>query len=178
MNATDLLLIALLPEPQALLLAQAGHYRLPLAHAPACLAQARALAFYQPASFGAARWQVAWWGEIQALHSALRRELLPEPDHPRADCPYLSVELAPLVPLDPPKQASKGRRLLFVPTTWGAFQAAPTLDTLFRPAPRPIADDPLYQLIQQQVAGQSTIPDPHAPRQLRLFERGAPVRSA
>lgn len=166
------LLIALLPQPIELTRAQAGWYRVPLEQAPAALTGARALAFYQPGSFGVAhRWQVAWWGSVLAVERCLRRELIPEePRHRRAGEPYLVVRLAPLVPVAPAKRAARGRRLLFVPTTWGDFQAAPTLDDLLDRAPRPIQDDPLFQIIQDQVADKGGIPDPAAPHQRRLFE--------
>ncbi|MBA3534819.1 MAG: hypothetical protein H0T73_23155 [Ardenticatenales bacterium] len=171
MNATDALLIALLPRPADLARAQAGWYRVPLAHAPAALGEAKALAFYQPKTFGEARWQIGWWGRVSGLEVRLRRELLPEePDHRRAGEPYLCVTLQPLVALDPPKHSTKGRRILFLPTTWAAFQRAETLDDLVARPLRPIADSPLYTLIKQQVADQGGIPDPGSTHQPRLFE--------
>ncbi|HEX8683092.1 MAG TPA: hypothetical protein VF707_12310 [Ardenticatenaceae bacterium] len=171
MNPHDLILIALLPTPVDLERGHAGVYRVPLSFAPPALAQARALAFYQPASFGEGRWQVAWWARIAAMETLPRREIVPEePTHRRADEPYLRVSLHPLVAVEPPKRATKGRRILFVPTTWAAFQAAETLDELVARAPRPIADSPLYGMIQQQIEGKGGIPDPHSAHQKRLFE--------
>ena len=171
MEAQEIIFIALLPKPADLERAQEGWYRVPVAHAPDALASARALAFYQPASFGKGRWQVAWWGEVTRVETKLRRELLPdEPNHRRAGDPYLCFHLAPLQPVEPPKRAAKGRRLLFVPTTWGAFEAAESLDELVAHPPRPIADDPLYEMIQQQIAGKSGIASPDEPHQKRLFE--------
>lgn len=179
MNPDDLLLIALLPKPVDLDRARAGWYRVPLRHAPPTLGQAKALAFYQPASFGDERWQVAWWGQVRARETLRRRELLPdEPDHPRADERYVRLWLAPLEPVVPPKRSVKGRRLLFLPVHWGVFQAAPTLDALVETGPRPIADDPLYALIQQQVSDKGGIPDPDAPHQRRLFELAAEAYDA
>ncbi len=173
MNPNDLLLIALLPKPADLARAHEGWYRVPLAHAPPGLARAKALALYQPTSFEGARWQVSWWGALRSVETLRRRDLLPdEPAHPRAEELYACVRLEPLVAVVPPKRATKGRRLLFVPTTWGAFQAAETLDELIV-RPHPIADDPLYQLIQQQLADKQGIPDPDATFQKRLFELDA-----
>ena len=171
MNPQDPILIALLPKPIDLERAHAGWYRVPLRHAPASLMEAKALAFYQPAAFGKARWQVAWWGAIRTLETLRRRELIPEqPNHKRANEWYVCVRLAPLVAIQPPKQAKKGRRLLFVPATWGAFQAAKTLDDLFKRRPRPIADNPLYHLILEQIRDKGGIPDPDTTRQRRIFE--------
>ncbi len=171
MEPHESLVVALLPKPEDLNRARAGWYRVPLVHAPDSLARARGIALYQPASFGEARWQVAWWARIRAAETLRRRDLIPdEPSHRRADQWYLCLRLEPLQPVEPPKVATKGRRLLFVPTTWAAFQAAPTLDELVASAPRPVGDNPLYGLIQQQIAGQAGIPDPGAPHQRRLFE--------
>lgn len=171
MRPHDLLLIALLPNPIDLERAHMGWYRIPESYAPAALLKAKALAFYQPASFGTQRWQVAWWGMILELDTLLRRELLPdEPHHRRANEMYVRVRLSSLVPMKPPKRAKKGRRLLFVPTPWQIFQQAESLDDLFVPAHRPIADDPLYKIIQQQIDGKRGIPDPHTTHQKRLFD--------
>ncbi|MGH2541909.1 MAG: hypothetical protein ACRDIB_03875 [Ardenticatenaceae bacterium] len=172
MNPSDLLLIALLPQPVDLERAKAGWYRVPVAHAPATLVRAKALAFYQPASFGAEqRCQVAWWGKVLSVETARRRDLIPEEsDHRRAEEWYICVRLVPLIAVEPVKRAEKGRRLLFVPTSWGAFQQATTLDELVASPPHPISDDPLYGLIQQQITDQGGIPDPHMPHQRRLFE--------
>lgn len=168
---TDSLLIALLPQPVDRERAHEGWYRVPVARAPGALYDARALAFYQPASFGEERWRVAWWAEVRGLRECPRRQLIPdEPEHHRADEPYVVVELGPLQPVEPPKRAEKGRRLLFLPTTWAAFQAAPSLDALLEPAPRPIADDLLYRLIQQQLAGSAAPLDPALEQQRRLLE--------
>lgn len=171
MNDADPVLIVLLPHPRDLALAQGGSYRIPMRHAPAALASARALAFYQPASFGeAARWQVAWWAEVRAVGMQRRRDLLPdEATHPRADEWYAVVALGPLQPFEPPLQASRGRRFLYIPTRWGTLRHCGSLDELLRHAPRPVADDLLYGLIQQQVEGQAAI-RPDGLAQGRLFE--------
>ncbi|MDQ4076082.1 MAG: hypothetical protein M3220_07525 [Chloroflexota bacterium] len=173
MQSQDPILIALLPQPIDLERARDGWYRVPLAHAPAALMRAKALAFYQPASFGDERWQVAWYARVRSVERARRRDLIPEePTHRRANELYVCVRLAALVPVEPPKQAQKGRRLLFVTTTWGAFQTAKSLDELLARPPRPIADDPLYGIIRQQLADQEGIADPDSTHQKRLFELG------
>lgn len=174
MNPQDLILIALLPKPIDLERAQAGSYRVPLKHAPAALMEAKALAFYQPSSFGKQKWQVAWWGLIHSIETLPRRILIPnEPNHRRANQLYQGVRLAPLVAIKPPKRANKGRRLLFSSTDWQTFQAAKSLDELFTTKPRPVADDPLYRLIQEQLSGQGGIPEPDSTHQRRLFEQEA-----
>jgi len=171
MHSDDLLLIALLPAPADLLRAQAGWYRLPESAAPAALWEAKGMAFYQPRSFGEDGLQVMWWGTIERIQRMLRRELLPdEPNHRRADELYLRVELGALERREPPLQASKARRLLFAPVRWGAFCEATTLDDLFRPAPRPIVESLMYQLIQSQLDSIPAITPPDDPAHQRVFE--------
>lgn len=176
MDAATPLLVALLPSPRDLDLArEAGWYRIPAAHAPPALAGVRALAFYQPASFGARRWRIEWWAAVRTVVPTTRAALLPtEPDHPRAAEPYLRVDLGPLHPLDPPLVNQDGRRLLFLPTTWGRLTAAAALSDLR--APQPIADDPLYLLIQSQLDEDArAIPDPGSSHQPRLLREGTIV---
>lgn len=171
MSPIDLILIALLPTPADLERAQAGWYRLPESAAPSALWDATALAFYQPLSFGEAGLQVVWWGDITGIQRMLRRELLPqEPRHRRADELYLRVGLHPLQKREPPLRTNKARRLLFVPVRRGAFTEAVTLDDLFRPAPRPIVDSLMYQLIQPQLDGVGGITPPDEDNPQRLFE--------
>ncbi|MCB0077596.1 MAG: hypothetical protein KDD73_09215 [Anaerolineales bacterium] len=167
-----MLLIALVPQPRDLAwIRQTHRYRVPLDHAPTTLATAKRLAFYQPSSFGDERWQVAWWAETRGLEVLTRHELLPDaPTHRRADALYAVVSLGPLQRVEPPKRAEKGRRILFVPTSWAAFEAAHCLDDLFDHAPRPIADAPLYQILQAQIEGHDTISGPTERQQLRLLE--------
>lgn len=163
--------IALLPRPADLDRARAGAYRVPLARSPAALARARALLFYQPSSFGAARWRIEWCARIRSLEVQPRIVLAPEePHHPHAAEPYVLVRLFPLEPLEPPLVSERGRRLLFVPTTWGRVRRAGTLDALLAAPPRPIADDLLYRLIRQQIDGREGISDRDEPRQRRLLE--------
>jgi hypothetical protein len=174
MHSDDLILIALLPTPADLVRAQGGWYRLPESAAPAALWDAKGLAFYQPRSFGDEALQVAWWGRVMRIRRMVRRELLPdEPNHRRADEIYLRVDLAPLEARTPPLHATKARRLLFAPVRWSAFAEATTLDELFRPAPRPIVDSLMYQLIQPQLEGATGITPPDDESHQRLFEDDA-----
>lgn len=173
MDDTTPVLIALLPHPRDLrLAAEQRFYRLPVAQAPAALSLARALAFYQPASFGERKWRIEWWAPIEVIAVAARRELLPaESDHPRAEEPYYRVGLGSLVALDPPVIAPVGRRLLFVSTTWGRLRRAADLSDLR--AARPVADDPLYRLIRSQFDPQAfDIADESSAHQPRLFRDG------
>ncbi|HBY96915.1 MAG TPA: hypothetical protein DEP84_23705 [Chloroflexi bacterium] len=174
MDDTTPVLIALLPQPRDLRLAcEQGFYRVPVAQAPTALSRAQALAFYQPASFGERKWRIEWWAPIGVIAVVARRALLPaESDHSRADEPYYRVGLGRVEALDPPVVGRSGRRLLFVPTTWGRLRRAADLSDLR--SQRPIADDPLYGLIQTQLDLRAfDIADEDSAHQPRLFrDRG------
>ncbi len=177
MRPTDWLLIALLPQPDDLVRAREGWYRVPEAAAPKILADVTALAFYQPRTFGEDALQIAWWGKIRRIQQLLRRDMLPdEPTHRRADEPYLKIELEPLHRRTPPLKTTKARRLLFAPVRWGRFQEAQSVDDLFTPTPRPIVDSLLYQLIHPQLDGKNGInpPDDATPRLLEAEEELLP----
>ncbi len=131
-------LVVIVPQPRDLELARvAGWYRLPLDHAPPRLA-AEYLAFYQPGSFGAARWRVEYYAAVLRYRIALRRELLPdEPRHPRADERYYRIDLGPLHTLARPVLAARLRRITFIATTFGHLRRALDVTDLFAPPPSP-----------------------------------------
>src|SRR5687767_2283840 len=92
-----IVLIAIITRPLDLPLPRDAHwYRLPLAHARRILIPA-VLALYQTAAFGAERWSVRFFAPVRGHELTTRRDLLPaEPNHPRADQPYLEFQLGPL----------------------------------------------------------------------------------
>lgn len=166
-------LVALMNNPRDLQIARAeGWYRIPEARAPKNLAGADYVAFYQTRMFGDEKWSIRHYGPIIGLDTMRRRDLLPdEPDHPRANEPYVRVHLGPLETLPQPIIGEKGRRILFVMTTGVQFITARRVEDLFRK--RPVADDPLYRLIKGQMEiepGLRALGDPDGPQQLRLLE--------
>lgn len=174
LQPTDPVLIVYLPKPRDLELARSRHwYRIPMEHAPRALVPAKALAFYQGRSFGKQRWRIAHWAPIRRRVEITRRELLPdEPDHPRADEPYVKVELGEVQSLPQPLTSDHGRRLLFKGTVWGRLVQATSLDELF--TARPVADDPLYQIMKSQFDDDAfDVGDSEEPHQRRLFETEA-----
>ena len=170
MKPADPVLIAYLPTPRDLELARTKRwYRVPVKHAPRALAQATALAFYQGTSFGEQRWRIEYWAPIERCVETTRLALVPdEPDHPRADDPYVKVVLGAIQPLPQPLTSDQGRRLLFKSTVWGRLIRSTSLDELYEK--RPIGDDPLYQIVKSQVDTAASEPDTDRPRQRRLFE--------
>lgn len=116
--------------------AQAGWYRLPLAHAPPRLG-VEALAVYQTAAFGAEGCQVRWWAAVRRVQLARRRDLLPdETAHPRADALYYRFDLGPLTALGRAVPARRLRRVVFIATTWARLLAAGDVADLWLHEPR------------------------------------------
>ncbi|WP_129633017.1 hypothetical protein [Candidatus Oscillochloris fontis] len=135
LEATERVLVAILPHQRDLELArEAGWYRVPLARLPSHFA-AEYLAFYQPAIFGAERWTIRYYAPVLRYRIALRRELLPaEPQHPRAEERYYQIDIGPLATLPLPIPARRLRRVSFINTTIGQLRRAHDVADLFHPA--------------------------------------------
>lgn len=115
-----------------------GWYRIPRDKAPTELLEGRIqrLAFYLPKQFGDDAWQVRWVARITDIREVARRDLLPdEAQHPRADAPYLKIELGPLGQLARPIPSRRLRRIIFIPTTWRKLQRAREINDLFHASP-------------------------------------------
>ncbi len=145
-------LVALLPEPRDLELArERGWYRVRQAELAerirGGLDQFGHLAFYQPDSFGPERRCVRYYAPILGRNRATRRELLPEePDQPRAEQLYLRFDLGPLEEVARPIPASRGRRVLFIPTSWRRLALAEELNELFAGTP---IEELLYRRLRE-----------------------------
>ncbi|MBI3909728.1 MAG: DUF559 domain-containing protein [Armatimonadetes bacterium] len=144
-------LVALLPQPRDLLLAQErGWYRVRsrelAGRIKGGLRQFTDLAFYQPDSFGPERRCVRYYAPIRGLSHARRIELLPEEiAHPRAQQLYLRIDLGPLESLPQPIPSARGRRILFIPTSWERVAAAEDINDLFIGSP---IEDQLYRQLR------------------------------
>jgi len=166
-------LVVLMNNPRDWQIArEQGWYRIPKARAPKNLTDADYLAFYQTLAFGEEKWSIRCYAPVVGLDVVRRGDLLPdEPDHPHADALYVCVRLGPIETLEHPITGEKGRRLLFMMTTGVQFITARRVEDLLRT--RPIADDPLYRLIKEQIKvdpGLRSLGDPQGPQQLRLLE--------
>jgi hypothetical protein len=117
-QAEDLILVAILPEPRDLEIVRVlGWYRIPLESAPKST-HVDWLAFYLPGAFGQMRWSVRYAARVKGIELVRRNELLrEEPGHPRADEPYLKFQLGPLFELERPIPARTWRRFTFLYTT-------------------------------------------------------------
>jgi hypothetical protein len=107
------------PQPRDLAHAvRDGWYRIPCDRAPRRLA-VDLLAFYQPASFGAARHRIEWVAPLERIDVAVRRAMLPdEPWHPRAAAPYWILRLGAPMALPEPLVSQRLRRFSFRYTQW------------------------------------------------------------
>jgi very-short-patch-repair endonuclease len=122
-------------------------YRIPVRSAPKNLEAARWLAFYQTKAFGEERWAIRYYAPILGRSILKRRDLLPDqPDHPRAHQDYYKLELGELHCLERPIISRRGRRVVFIPTTWEKFCRAEEINDLFHESP---LEDALYDELKR-----------------------------
>ncbi len=142
-------LVAVVPSPADFAIAQREHwYRIPCRTAPEMLSMARWLAFYHTAASGEHKWAIHFVAPIEGIDRALRRDLLPhEPDHPRALEPYFRVRLGAIRRLDRPVPSARGRRIVFIPTTFAKLQAAGEINDLYHESP---LEDQLWEAFRRE----------------------------
>lgn len=131
MHPTDLVLVAILNNKRDFEIARIlGWYRIPLKTAPKTVS-VDWLAFYQTAKFGDEKWSINYVAAVRGHELTTRAELLrTQPDHPRAQEPYLKVQLGPLERLARPIPSRKWRRFTFLYTTGERLLAAEELNDL------------------------------------------------
>ncbi len=145
----DLVLVAVCRSRRDLEIARLlGWYRIPLASAPKTL-RVDWLAFFLTAAFGAERWSVRYQARVRGYELRRRGELLrDEPDHPRADDPYVRIDLGPLQELPRPIPARRWRRLNFLYTTGERLGSAVDVRDLATPVGK--GDDRLWRLLRER----------------------------
>lgn len=129
---TDLVLVAILPEPRDLEIARVlGWYRIPLKSAPKIIS-VDYIAFYQTGKFPKAeRWQIRQIARLRGHELTTRRELLrDQPDHPHAGDEYFKLQLGPLISLERPVPAESWKRVTFFYTTIQRLNRAQKLSDL------------------------------------------------
>jgi hypothetical protein len=131
MNATDLILVALMPSPRDLEIARVlGWYRIPYKRAPKTVSVDR-LAFYQTAEFGDEKWAITYTAPVLGHELTTRAELLrTEPDHPRANEQYFKIQIGPLERLPRPIPSLRWRRITFFYTTGERLLSAAEINDL------------------------------------------------
>lgn len=133
MNPDDVVLVALVNQPRDLELAERERwYRIPMRHAPKFFSGAQYLAFYLPASFHERKWSIDTYATVRGHELVTRQDLFPdEPHHPRAHELYYKLQLSESEPRVPPIHSRRGRRVLFLWTTWEKFTSATEWNDLY-----------------------------------------------
>lgn len=129
-------LVALLKEKSDFaILRDEGWYRIPVTSAPKRWPP-RWLAFYQPRCFKEDAFRVQYYGEVDYIRVLPRHELFPnEFPSERSDQLYYKLSLKSLERREQPIVSLRGRRLIFVSTTWEKFCLAEQINDLFDESP-------------------------------------------
>lgn len=118
-------LVALVRNPSDWQLIQdGGYYRIPVRSAPTIVKDGgiEYLAFYFPKAFGEHAFKVEWYGKVNHLRVASRKEAVPsQPNHPKAEAQYFIIGIEKCIQLSEPFESIRPRRLLFIPTTQQKF---------------------------------------------------------
>lgn len=127
----DLVLVAILPAKRDLEIAKVlGWYRIPVQSAPKTV-EVEWIAFYLTSAFGDAKWTVRYIAPVKGHELVRRRELLSnEADDPRADEPYIKIQIGRLFELPRPIAAEGWKRFTFVYTTGERLLQARSLSDL------------------------------------------------
>ncbi len=136
MNASDLVLVAILKDKRDLEIARVlGWYRIPLKTAPKTVA-VDYLAFYQTAKFGDEKWSINYLAPVRGHELTTRAQLMrTQPNHPRADEPYYKIQIGTLERLPSPIPSRAWRRITFLYTTGEKLLAANELNDLIVQSP-------------------------------------------
>ena len=147
MNPDDVVLVVLVNNVRDFELAVREHwYRIPTRHTPKFFTGAQYLAFYFAHAFGDRKWSIHDYAEVRGHELVRRRDLLPdEPNHARADDLYYKLQIGELVKREPPISSKRGRRILFLWTSWEKFSAAEEFNDLFHKGP---AQDKLWEALK------------------------------
>ncbi|MGD2163643.1 MAG: hypothetical protein PVF18_04950 [Anaerolineales bacterium] len=127
----DLVLVAILPERRDLEIARVlGWYRIPVQSSPKTV-DVDWIAFYLTSAFGEERWAVRYIAPVKGHELVKRKDLLAdEPDHPRAEEPYIKIQLGRIYTLPKPIPAQGWKRFTFLYTTGEKLKQAHSLSDL------------------------------------------------
>jgi very-short-patch-repair endonuclease len=128
-------------------------YRIPVESAPEIVRkdEIEYLAFYHSSEFEdeGLKWQIKTYGKVKRITQVSRQELFPTepPGGKKAKKRYFKIELEGLKELSTPIVSTRGRRLVFVPTSKSKFFEAKNINTLFNDSP---VEDFFYQQLQEK----------------------------
>ncbi len=136
MNASDLVLVAILKDKRDLEIARVlGWYRIPFKSAPKTVA-VDYLAFYQTAKFGDEKWSINYVAPVRGHELTTRAQLMrTQPNHPRAEEAYYKIQLGPLEQLPRAIPSRAWRRVTFLYTTAEKLLEATELNDLIVQSP-------------------------------------------
>jgi len=105
------------------------------------------VAFYQTSVFKNERYITKYFGRVKQIRQVQRSELFPnELRNAKTETWYHQIFLGNLEQRDQPIYSRRGRRLVFVPTTWRKFESAIDFNDLFDDSP---LEDLLWLALKQ-----------------------------
>lgn len=125
LHPEDLVLVAILPAKRDLEITRVlGWYRIPVQTAPKTV-DVDWIAFYLTADFGEEKWAVRFIARVKGHELVRRRDLLSsEPRHPRAEEPYIKIQIGRLYTLPRPIPSKGWKRFTFLYTTGSQLMKA------------------------------------------------------
>lgn len=132
MFAEDRVLVGVIQSKRDLAFARDAHwYRIPQGQMPRGV-QTEYLAFFLSGNvFREQSGAIHYYAPKTGLELAYRKDLIPDPDHPRANQVYYRVALGELAAKTPPITNPTRRPISFIYTTWDRFLAAQTVADLY-----------------------------------------------
>lgn len=131
----DRVLVGVVKAKRDFVFARDEHwYRIPQAHMPRGVNTEYLAFFLSSPAFKAQNKSVAYYAQVRGLELVYRKDLIPVPDHPRANDVYYKVALGNLQPKDPPITNPTRRPISFIYTTWDRFVHAHTVSDLYSSA--------------------------------------------
>ena len=114
-------------------------YRIPVKSAPNNIKNrtAKAIAFYQTATFKDDKWQIEWYGQIKRQTVVTRQDLFPDESlqSVKAHKMYYKIEIENLQRLEKPIPCRMPRSINFIQTTTYKFFKATEINHLFNESP-------------------------------------------
>jgi hypothetical protein len=131
LHPEDLILVAILPAKRDLEIARVlGWYRIPVQSAPKTV-DVDWIAFYLTADFGELKWAVRYIARVKGHELVKRQDLISsEREHPRAEEPYIKIQIGRLYTLPRPIPSKGWKRFTFLYTTGDRLQKAQSLTDL------------------------------------------------
>ena len=133
-------LVALMNNKADFLIAQnKGWYRIPTKQAPKNLREGIVdyISFYHTKIFERDKYSIRYYAKVKNVEIVSRKELFPdEPyNYKKAHKEYYKISFSTLQELAKPIPSHRGRRILFIPTTFQKIMRATELNHLFNESP-------------------------------------------